>query len=131
MKKKPIKRVTFIKQNRGFTLLEVLVAMTIFSTAILILIEQSSQSLRQQAQLEEKTMSLWVAENQLASLRLMNSWPPVRQETFEKKMAQREWQIQQTVEETKHPALRKVTIDVTRLNSASSTTSLVGYLGEH
>ena len=62
----------FSKDEEGFTLIEVLVSLVIFSVAILGLIQAGSQSVAVLNQLENKTHASIVADNQLALARLQN-----------------------------------------------------------
>lgn len=121
----------YSRPARGFTLLEVLIALVIFSTATLVILQQSSRSVLQQAHLEDKTIALWVAENQLASMRLNHPWPAAGRQTLEKTSAQRDWLIEQLVEETALPTLRKITIQVSRKDMNSPLVSLQSFMGEH
>ena len=60
------------QKDSGFTLIEVLVSLVIFSVAILGLIQAGSQSVAVLNQLENKTHASIVADNQLALARLQN-----------------------------------------------------------
>lgn len=57
--------------KRGFTLLEVMLALAIFALAAMAVLQIASGALSNQHVLEEKTVAGWVAENQTALLYLM------------------------------------------------------------
>ena len=57
--------------KRGFTLLEVMLALAIFALAATAVLQIASGALSNQQILEEKTVAGWVAENQTALLYLM------------------------------------------------------------
>ncbi len=57
--------------KRGFTLLEVMIALAIFALAATAVLQIASGALSNQQILEEKTVAGWVAENQTALLYLM------------------------------------------------------------
>lgn len=57
--------------KRGFTLLEVMLALAIFALAAMAVLQIASGALSNQQILEEKTVAGWVAENQTALLYLM------------------------------------------------------------
>lgn len=59
-----------MKRRRGFTLLEVLVALVVVAVAVAALGRAGSQVLDGQAEMEERSLALWVADNALAELRL-------------------------------------------------------------
>ena len=52
--------------KRGFTLLEVMLALAIFALAATAVLQIASGALSNQQVLEEKTVAGWVAENQTA-----------------------------------------------------------------
>ncbi|MFL9212451.1 type II secretion system minor pseudopilin GspI [Escherichia coli] len=54
--------------KRGFTLLEVMLALAIFALAATAVLQIASGALSNQQILEEKTVAGWVAENQTALL---------------------------------------------------------------
>lgn len=115
----------------GFTLLEVMIALVIFGVCALAILEQTSRSIHQQAQLEDKTLALWVAENNFASLRLQANWPNTGTSQTVVIHGQREWNIQQLVDTTANPMLRKITLHVSRKNQPAPLVSLSGFMGEH
>ncbi|WP_423188105.1 type II secretion system minor pseudopilin GspI [Alishewanella sp. d11] len=75
----------------GFTLLELLVALVIFATAGVAIMQASSNHLRTVWQLEELTFASYVANNQLQLALLDPSWPPRELQQGEVTMANRNW----------------------------------------
>lgn len=65
-----------MSRPRGFTLIEVLVALVVVAVAIGALARAGSQSLEVQRQLELRTAALWVADNQLAAISLQRPLHP-------------------------------------------------------
>ena len=74
------------RQNRGFTLLEVLVALAIFATAAIATIRSVSQHINTLNFLEEKTFASMVADNQM-TLSLSQKRSQVR------KREKKTWQV--------------------------------------
>ncbi|MGL5728054.1 MAG: type II secretion system minor pseudopilin GspI, partial [Plesiomonas sp.] len=66
--------------KRGFTLLEVLVALAVFAVAALAVMQAASGHVRSLSLLEEKLFAGWVAENQQALLALMPASERVREQ---------------------------------------------------
>ncbi|WP_033933817.1 MULTISPECIES: type II secretion system minor pseudopilin GspI, partial [Pseudomonadota] len=59
-----------MKSKRGFTLLEVLVALAIFATAAISVIRSVSQHINTVNYLEEKMFAAMVVDNQMAQVML-------------------------------------------------------------
>jgi len=69
-------RLVGSRRANGFTLIEVLVALFVVATALATLGFAGAQALKNQAVLEERTLALWAADNQLADIRLQRSLQP-------------------------------------------------------
>ncbi|HEX5842512.1 MAG TPA: type II secretion system minor pseudopilin GspI, partial [Pseudomonas sp.] len=59
-----------MRRAGGFTLLEVLVALAIFALVAASVLTATARSLQTASRLEEKTLAMWIADNQLAELQL-------------------------------------------------------------
>ncbi len=66
-----------MKRARGFTLLEVLVALAIFAMVAASVLSASARSLQNASRLEDKTLAMWIADNRLNELQ-MEQTPPWR-----------------------------------------------------
>ncbi|EGA70851.1 general secretion pathway protein I [Vibrio sinaloensis DSM 21326] len=77
------------RTKRGFTLLEVLVALAIFATAAIATIRSVSQHINTLSYLEEKTFASMVVDNQMAKVILSGRKPSKKQGSEE--LAGREW----------------------------------------
>lgn len=99
--------------QRGFTLLEVMVALAVFATLAAAVLSASQFVLRQSAQLEERLFGAWLIDNQLSELLLQGPPAPGRLR-LERRFAQRDWVLTQAVERTADPRLLKVELSVTR-----------------
>ncbi len=118
-------------RNTGFTLLELLVALAIFGVAALAALTMTNQTLSQQQRLEDRTLALWLAENELAELRLTNPWPNKGMRNETRTFGDRQWQVVTTIHQTANGSLRRVTVAVARSYVPSPGVSLTGYTGEH
>lgn len=63
-------------KRRGFTLVEVLVALAIISIALLAALRLASQSTSSVGELRARLLAGWVAQNVLAESRARGEWPP-------------------------------------------------------
>jgi general secretion pathway protein I len=60
----------------GFTLIEVLVALAVVAIALAALSHAGARALERQADLEQRTFGLWLADNRIAETRLQPSLRP-------------------------------------------------------
>ena len=97
-------------RTRGFTLLEVLVALAIFALVAASLVTASARSLNNAARLEDKTLTGWLADNQLSLLQLQEAAPAVGREVRSLEYAGRRWWLLQEISSTSDPGLLRVTL---------------------
>lgn len=98
--------------KRGFTLLELLVAMAIFATAGMAIMQASSAHIRSLSQLDELTMAGYIANNQMQLALLDTEWPGNEKSQGELEMANRSWVWQQQLITVPDADLRLVQIRV-------------------
>lgn len=114
---------------KGFTLLEVLVALTIVSLALGALISTSGSQATSAAYLKQKTIAHWVAMNEITQLQLENSWLGKGETKGSTQMAGTEWFWKRTVIETEDDNARQVELTIYLDEEREfSLTRLVGYL---
>lgn len=98
--------------ERGFTLLEVMVALAVLAIALGAALQTAATGSRQLAELETRTVASWVAQNVAAELQLAQSWPPVGTRQGVQSQFDREWAWQVRIEATADPDLRRLEIRV-------------------
>ena len=113
-----------MKTVRGFTLLEVLVALAILAISLGAAIKAGSGYTLNQAYLRDRTFADWIARNQLAEMQLSSDWPSVGQQKddveFPLSASQdtgREWRWVMQVTQTPEEDLRRLDIEVYPLNA--------------
>lgn len=97
---------------RGFTLLEVMVALAVVAIALAALVKGGSQSAVTAAHLRDKSFAHWVAMNRVAELRLQKEWPATGDSTGDEEMANRHWYTLAKVIATEDPDLRRLEVEV-------------------
>ena len=117
-------------RDHGFTLLEVMVALVIFSICAATLIQQSGRNTRQSMMLETRTQANWIAENQLERLRLAG-FPASGKTTQTITFSKQEWLIESVISDTNNADLRKAVIQVSIDDDHSTGYSLTGFLGRY
>lgn len=124
--------------KRGFTLIELLVALAVFAVVATTVYTKSGESIRQLAVMEERTLASWLADNELALLRIAraNADTPMPTGTDERQviMADRTWRVRSTIEGTSHPWLRRVDVEVAiepDRGDSRTVHTLTGFLGRY
>jgi general secretion pathway protein I len=97
---------------RGFTLIEVMVAVAVLALALGAVITGMARYAGNAATLREKTVALWVAHNRLTEIGLEAGWPELGTSDGEVRMAGIDWRWDVTVAETPDPSVRRVDIEV-------------------
>lgn len=100
------------KPSKAFTLLEVLIAMAIFSLAAVGLLTNLNVYQNAQVTSIQRTVGHWVAMNQVAETRLDKRWPNVGVTRGSTEMSRKTWHWIQTVSKTTEKNLRKVEVEV-------------------
>ena len=102
------------KTNKGFTLLEALVALAIVALGMTAVQTQLNRYVVTATVTEEKTLASWIAANKLTELSVAPAWPELGRSDDEVEYAQREWRMTIEVSETQVENLRRVDVRVYR-----------------
>ena len=118
------------RRQRGFTLLEVMVALVIVALGLMAAFGQVNQSLTVASRLRDKTLANWVAVNQMTQLRLLGEFPAIGTRSDEMEMARTRWRYTIKVVKTPLAALRRVDISIAFADRPDAVvTTLTGFLG--
>lgn len=122
-------------RTRGFTLLEVMIALAVLSVCSAGLITAVSQTVRQGGRLEEKTLATWVANNRIAEMRATRAYPRIGRESATASMGGRNWTLDIQTFRTPTRDLRRVEVGVAaKLNGSPGDVSpaviVTTYLGK-
>ncbi len=98
---------------RGFTLLEVMVALAVLAISLGALSKGVSNYLGNASYLQDRTLATWVAENHVTELQIMQSWPKVDTTKGSVQMAGREWYwVQRVTAIDGRPEIRQVQVQI-------------------
>lgn len=115
--------------HRGFTLLEVLVALAVLAIALAAIMRAMAQAIDTTATLREHNEALWVAQNRLTEHQMRRDWPAADTTDGEAEMGGEKWFWREQVSTTPEPKMRRIEITVRRLADSKETLAkLVGYL---
>lgn len=101
-----------MSRQRGFTLIEVMVALAIFVALAIALDSTMTANVRGVTRFEDKTMAAWVASNKLVELQIYQRWPSIGRQDDEAEFAGRQWFVETEVAAGPFPGTRRVDISV-------------------
>lgn len=107
-----------MSQQCGFTLLEIMVALAVFSTLAAAVLSASQYVAKQTTVVEARLFAVWLADNQLNELRLQSSLPPGQQQRTVH-MDRRDWRLRQQVSASTDSRLLQVDIEVSAVGGDS------------
>ncbi len=115
----------------GFTLIEVMISLSIFAVMAAAISRTASQNADTTLYLEEKTLASFVAENRLNKLKL-SGYPAATQTKDSEEMAGREWHILTKVEDTQLPNFRRIEVQVAKMaDKENPLINLTGFMGKY
>lgn len=119
-----------IGRARGFTLLEVMVAVAVLGIAMAAVIKAASEMTGNARHLEERTFAQWVADNVLTELRAGGFWGEEGDDGT-RHLGGRQWYWEFRVEPTPNPQFRRVDVSVYRHEEDASPVATLTGLVSH
>jgi general secretion pathway protein I len=101
-----------MSRTRGFTLIEVLVALAIVAIGMAAVLGALTSSANTVAYLRDKTFAQWVALNQIATLRLSGQMTPTGNSDGNTDFAGRSWHWRREVTATQVPGVVRIDVKV-------------------
>ena len=120
----------FSDHCRGFTLIEVMVALVVATLALVAVMASVSQMIDAGTSMRDRTYAAWIAQNKIAELRLANTEPEVSTSNGEIEFADLEWGWSATVSETGVEFLYRVDVEVSFAGSDDIIRTVTGFIGE-
>ena len=125
-----------MRKPRGFTLIEVLVALAIVAIGMAAVLEALTSSANTAIFLQDKTFAQWVALNRLETVRLSGTVPTEGTSNDNIDYAGRNWEWQQKVTNvsSQFPGIVQIEIDVRPSDSKAGDNrgwygSVIGFMG--
>jgi len=119
-----------MNRQAGFTLIEVLVAMTIIAVGVSALVSAAGSSAWRADYLREREFGRWVASNVLTEMQVVPAWPDVGTKNAEVRMGNLQWYVRTRTQAVADADLRRLDIEVRRDKDAESYVYVVtGFVG--
>jgi general secretion pathway protein I len=119
-----------VTRYRGFTLVEILVALAIVAIALTAGMRALAQATETASGLKARTLALWVAQNRLAAAQIAAPWPALGHYVGEATEAGAQFVWQASVAGTPNPAFRRFEITVAEPQAPDyALAHLTGFLG--
>jgi general secretion pathway protein I len=120
-------------RRRGFTLVEVLVALVIVAAGSAAVLSALTTAAASTTYLREKTFAQWIAGNRIAEARVALAPPQDGDTEGDLEFAGQRWQWRQEIKQGEIPGLRRIDVRVRPAGSTAAadqwTASLSGVLG--
>ena len=114
----------------GFTLLEVMIALTIVALSLTAIGATTNQMIDAANTMRERTYASWVAQNKITEMRLSDEDPEVRTTSGEVEFANVSWEWEADVSETGIEDFYRVDVSVSIAGSEYIVRTVTGFLGK-
>ncbi|MGH8288105.1 MAG: type II secretion system minor pseudopilin GspI [Steroidobacteraceae bacterium] len=123
-----------MRRTRGFTLIEVLVALAVVAIGMAAVLEAMTSSANTAIYLQSKTFAEWVALNRIETVRLSGTVPTAGTSNDNIEYAGRNWQWQQKVTNARVRGVVQIEVDVRPADSNAGDdrgwyASAIGFMG--
>ena len=112
---------------RGFTLVEVLVALTIIAVSLIASLRAVGTMSTSAFELRLRTLAQWSAENRLAQIRVQAEYPALGRRSYDCSQAEAELVCEEEVFATPNASFRRVEVSV--FNAAGQRVRLARLVG--
>ena len=122
-------------KNKGFTLIEVMISLFIFSIVSVAVIKNLSTAIRQSADVKDSLEARWVAEDYMTRMQMLpktsENFPTAGFSRDSYQVDDQRWEVEVVVQETENQSVRRIILKVYRGLSEENSTELIGFLGRY
>jgi general secretion pathway protein I len=126
---------TFVSESRrkekrvqGFTLIEVLIALSIIAIALTALLKATAQSVANTERIKEKSISHWIAQQGVAAIQLdLVTIPPHQEITQVTTMLGQRWYWRAQLTPTKISSMQQIRITVSEQQAGPFSDELIAF----
>lgn len=116
--------------HRGFTLVEVMVALSIVALSLTAIAASMNQMIDAANTMRERSYASWIAQNKLTELRLANEQPEVSSSSGEVDFANTTWEWRTVVSETGIEEFYRVDVSISLPANDYVIRTVTGFIGE-
>lgn len=102
------------KSQKGFTLIEVMIALLVFGLIATAAAEVGSQYISSYERIRDKTFAAWLADNRINEIRLEESLPEISENSKDQEYGPYSWQVTTRVLATAEAKMRRVEVQISR-----------------
>ena len=113
----------------GFTLIEVMVALSIVALSLTAVTASISQMINAAESMRNRTYASWIAQNRITELRLAAAAPEVGSSNGEVQYANTDWSWRAVVAETGVDDLFRIDVSVSLAGSEDNIRTVTGFVG--
>ena len=113
---------------RGFTLIEVMVALAIVALSLTAVTAAMSQMIDSSNAMRDRTYASWIAQNRISELRLLTSTPDVGATNGEVEFANVDWTWRAVVSETGVDDLYRIDVSVSLAGTEDVVRAVTGFV---
>jgi len=117
------------RSTRGFTLLEVMVALAIVALSLTAIAASMSQMINAAQTMRDRTYASWIAQNRITELRLAPATPDVGATNGEVQYANTDWKWRAVVSDTGVDDLYRIDVSVSFTSSDNIIRTVTGFVG--
>lgn len=118
------------RSGHGFTLIEVMVALTIVAFSLTAIAASMNQMIDAANTMRERTYASWIAQNKIAEIRLENVVPEVSSTSGDVEYANTEWSWRAVISETGIENFYRIDVSVSLAGSEYNIRTVTGFIGE-
>lgn len=112
-------------EGKGFTLVEILVALAVLAIGLMAALTAVAQLTANEAYVRDRTLATWVAHNRLVEEQLSGDWPSVGERKGTAELAGQEWYWKVRVSQTEEAKMRRLDVEVRAQADDEATLALL------
>lgn len=117
-------------RSKGFTLLEVMVALTVVALSLTALAASMNQMIDAANTMRDRTYASWIAQNKITELRLENEVPEVSTTSGDLEYGNGTWEWRTVVSETGIEDFMRIDVSVSQYGEDYVLLTVTGFIGE-